>query len=300
MSILPAIPSSRRDLLRSMVGAAALAGAPKLVRAQTLPSIAESARARDWKWLEGNWHVHRRRLRERLAGNHHWDQFQGRSTVWLTLGGLGTIDDNILDLPGGTYRACGIRAYDPATDRWSIWWLDGRNPERIDPPVTGRFNGDVGTFTGKDVLRGRPIDVRFRWQDIHGQRPHWQQSFSPDGGATWEMNWENFFTRTSERPTPLPLLKAETLSAHRTIGPSSSAAGLSIIASSAAASRAVATGTCLAGPMSTGPCSAEMAMSATTCLPRRPAIIAGSGFAPMIRHRANGSAGSSTAAILRK
>jgi hypothetical protein len=192
-----------------MVGAAAFVGTPRLLGAQSLPSTAENPRARDWKWLEGNWHVHNRRLRERLAGNHQWDEFQGRSAVWLTMGGLGTIDDNILDLPGGTYRACGIRAYDPATDRWSIWWLDGRNPDRIDPPVTGRFDGEVGTFTSKDIFRSGPIEVRFRWHGIHGHRPHWQQSFSADGGATWEMNWENFFTRTSERPTPLPLLGAD-------------------------------------------------------------------------------------------
>jgi len=165
-----------------------------------------SARTRDWKWLAGNWDVRHRRLRQRLAGSTEWDQFDGKSAVWLTMGGLGTIDDNILDLPGGRYRATGIRAYDPATDRWSIWWLDGRNPTRIDPPVTGRFDADTGLFEGPDTLQGRPIEVRFSWKDIHGRRPHWQQSFSPDGGKTWEMNWENFFTRTAAAPSPLPRL----------------------------------------------------------------------------------------------
>lgn len=176
-----------------------------------LPAAARGAvraadRRGDWAWLEGNWKVEHRRLRRRLAGDAHWDRFTGTSAVWMTLGGLGTIDDNLLHLPGGDYRAVGIRAYDPGTDRWSIWWLDGRNPARIDPPVTGRFEGDTGTFTGSDWFEGRPIDVRFHWQAIHGPRPHWQQSFSPDGGAGWEMNWENFFTRTGKVPTPLPLL----------------------------------------------------------------------------------------------
>lgn len=163
-------------------------------------------RRRDWAWLEGNWKVDHRRLRRRLVRDTNWDSFTGTSAVWMTLGGLGTIDDNLLHLPGGDYRAMGIRAYDPASDRWSIWWLDGRNPTRIDPPVTGQFDGDSGTFTGTDTLDGRPIYVRFHWRGIHGPRPHWQQSFSPDGGASWEMNWENFFTRTAAAPTPLPLL----------------------------------------------------------------------------------------------
>lgn len=198
--------SSRRDFLVSALGGAALISVPELILAQKASRMTESARAQDWQWLAGNWDVRHRRLQQRLAGSNRWDEFDGKSAVWLTMGGLGTIDDNILELPGGRYRAAGIRAYDPATDRWSIWWLDGRNPTRIDPPVTGRFDGDVGVFTGEDTFQGRPIDVRFRWQGIHGNRPHWQQSFSPDDGATWEMNWENFFSRTSATPTPLPLL----------------------------------------------------------------------------------------------
>src|SRR3546814_5783810 len=78
------------------------------------------------------------------------DLFGGKSACWPTLGGLGTIDDNILDLPDGEYRGFGIRAFDPATRTWSIWWVDGRNPTRIDPPVVGRFDGDEGVFNGRD------------------------------------------------------------------------------------------------------------------------------------------------------
>lgn len=196
---------TRRDLLAGLIGGgAAISTLPKLALAQ-MPRRDLAARARDWEWLVGNWDVHNRRLRRRLAGNDEWDSFAGKSAVWLTMGGLGTIDDNILDLPGGSYRGAGIRAWDPVTDRWLIWWLDGRNPGRIDPPVMGRFDGDSGTFTGTDTFEGRPINVRFHWQEIHGPRPHWQQSFSADGGATWEMNFENFFTRTAATPTPLPL-----------------------------------------------------------------------------------------------
>lgn len=189
---------------RAMI--AGLGGAGLVLPAVARGVLWEVDRRGDWAWLEGNWKVEHRRLRRRLVRDNHWDRFAGTSAVWMTLGGLGTIDDNILHLPGGDYRAVGIRAYDPASDRWSIWWLDGRNPTRIDPPVTGRFHGDSGTFSGSDLFEGRPIDVRFRWRGIRSSRPHWQQSFSPDDGASWEMNWENFFTRTAATPTPLPLL----------------------------------------------------------------------------------------------
>jgi hypothetical protein len=141
-----------------------------------------------------------------LAQDTNWDAFRGKSIVWLTMDGLGTIDDNILDLPNGEYRAAGIRAFDSVSGRWLIWWLDGRNPTRIDPPVLGRFEGDGGVFTGEAVFDGNPILVRFRWHDIHGMKPNWDQAFSADAGRSWEINWTNAFMRTSERPSPLSLV----------------------------------------------------------------------------------------------
>jgi hypothetical protein len=193
----------RRRLLAagSAFGMAAMAGRPAAADAPDAPSHAS-----DWRWLVGNWDVDHWRLRERLAGDTRWDAFKGTSAVWLTMGGLGTIDDNVLDLPGGLYRATGIRAFDPAAGKWLIWWLDGRNPTRIDAPVMGTFDGDAGAFTGRDTFRGKPILVRFRWRDIHGPRPNWDQAFSANGGATWEVNWRNAFTRTSAEPAPLPRL----------------------------------------------------------------------------------------------
>ncbi|HMI86290.1 MAG TPA: hypothetical protein VK550_19485 [Polyangiaceae bacterium] len=149
----------------------------------------------DWDFLVGSWTVKHRRLKARLAGSTEWEEFNGTSILWLTLGGAGTLDDNVLELPGGTYRAVGIRAYDPKLSRWSIWWLDERHPTTIEPPVMGGFKEGVGTFVGDDTLNGRPIKVRFRWSQITATSAHWEQAFSPDGGTTWEINWVMEFTR---------------------------------------------------------------------------------------------------------
>lgn len=205
MTHLPA-SLDRRRLIETMILAGGAVTLGMAARGQSPAIESADAHRRDWQWLVGNWDVWHRRLKERLAGSDDWAEFGGRSACWLTLGGLGTIDDNILDLPGGEYRGFGIRAFDPETRQWAIWWVDGRNPTHIEPPVVGRFDGDEGVFTGRDIFRGRDIDVRFRWHDIHGARPNWDQGFSTDGGATWEINWRNYFTRTAATPTPLPLL----------------------------------------------------------------------------------------------
>lgn len=195
----------RRQLIETMILAGSGAAFAGPARGRP-PFPGSEDHRQDWQWLVGNWNVWHRRLKERLAGSDDWAEFGGKSACWLTLGGLGTIDDNILDLPGGEYRGFGIRAFDPATGQWSIWWVDGRNPAVIDPPVVGRFDKDEGVFTGRDRFKGQDVAVRFRWHDVHGTRPHWDQGFSTDGGRNWEINWRNYFTRTHAVPTPLPLL----------------------------------------------------------------------------------------------
>jgi hypothetical protein len=152
---------------------------------------------RDWAWFIGSWTVWHRRLNGRLVGSTDWEEFSGTCTTWATLDGLGNVDDNVLELPAGDYRAMTIRAFDPASRRWAIWWLDARNSTRIDPPVYGRFENGVGTFLGDDVHNGRPIKVRFRWLDTDTVRPRWEQAYSPDNGATWEVNWLMQFARAA-------------------------------------------------------------------------------------------------------
>lgn len=154
--------------------------------------------AGDFDFFVGRWRVHHRRLNERLAGCKDWTEFMGLCETRKILDGLGNIDDNLLELPGDTYRAVTLRTYNPKTQQWSIWWLDGRNPSALDPPMVGRFENSIGTFYANDTLKGRPIRVRFLWTMPAPDRPRWEQAFSADGGANWETNWIMDFTRDDE------------------------------------------------------------------------------------------------------
>ena len=200
--IMPA--RTRRDFIAAMsiAGGAAALGLPAFAAAQS----GGKDPAHDWDWLLGSWDVWHRRLKDRLVGSDEWEEFTGKSAFWLTMGGLGNVDDNSLEIPSGSYRGLSIRAFDAGSGKWAIWWLDGRNPTHIDPPVLGAFAGDTGTFIGRDTFRDRPIVIRFVWRDIQGPRPWWEQAFSPDDGVSWEVNWRNYFTRTAPTPTPLPKL----------------------------------------------------------------------------------------------
>lgn len=150
---------------------------------------------RHFDFLFGEWRVAHRRLRDRLAGCTQWEEFDGLCSARPILGGFGNMDDNVLNLPAGAYRAATVRTFDPATARWSIWWFDARTPHALEPPVVGSFTDGVGAFFADDTLRGMPIRVRFLWSDMHTPSPRWEQASSPDGGESWEINWIMRFAR---------------------------------------------------------------------------------------------------------
>ena len=144
----------------------------------------------DFDFLVGEWRVHSRRLKERLAASTDWEEFEGTIISRRLMDGWANVDDTVFHTPQGIYRGVAPRAYDPKSGQWAIWWIDGRNPfGALDPPVKGRFVKGVGTFYADDVLRGKPIKVRFTWSDITPTTARWEQAFSPDGGKTWETNW---------------------------------------------------------------------------------------------------------------
>ncbi|WP_439568545.1 DUF1579 domain-containing protein [Sphingopyxis sp.] len=151
--------------------------------------------AGDFDFQIGSWQVKHRRLQARLAGCDVWDEFDGTCDMRPILGGHGNVEDNVLHIPGGTYRAVALRSFDPAQNSWAIWWLDGRRPHTLDVPVIGRFDDGIGKFYADDVLEGRPIRLRFVWSRTDTASPRWEQAMSADGGARWEVNWTMDFTR---------------------------------------------------------------------------------------------------------
>jgi len=152
----------------------------------------------DFDFVIGDWRVTHRRLKERLAGCNDWIEFDGAMSTRKILGGYGNLEDNVLHFPEGDVRAVALRSYDREARTWSIWWLDGRFPGKLDVPVVGRFEGGVGTFFARDVLNGIPITVRFEWRRIDADTLHWNQAFSPDDGQSWETNWTMTFRRSGD------------------------------------------------------------------------------------------------------
>lgn len=152
--------------------------------------------SRDFDFLFGSWRVRHRRLKARLRNSTEWIEFDGTSNAQPVLDGHGNIDDNVLNLPGGAYRAATLRAFDPKTKRWAIWWLDERYPHAHGVPLIGGFENGLGTFFSDETFEDKPIKVRFIWSRVTPNSAQWEQAFSPDAGKTWETNWIMNFART--------------------------------------------------------------------------------------------------------
>ena len=187
------------EILRRMAIVAWLSvglAAPGLSVAQSSTETAVPG-LHDFDFLVGHWRVHHQKLKERLANSHEWIEFEGTLASQPLMGGYANVDDDVFEVPGGTYRGVAPRSFDAKSQQWSIWWLDSRTPlAPLDPPVRGSFHNGVGTFYADDTFNGKPIRMRFIWSKITPTSCHWEQAFSPDGGKTWETNWVQDLKRT--------------------------------------------------------------------------------------------------------
>ena len=171
---------------------------------EEIPDVAPQGSVEDFDFLVGRWNVRHRRLVGRLAGSTTWEEFDGESELRTLMGGQANVDDNVIHLPGGTYRAITVRVFDAGARAWSIYWFDARYPTAVADPLVGGFAGGRGLFFADDELDGRPIRVRFVWHADDRDSCRWEQAFSADGGRTWETNWYMSFTRADESSRAVP------------------------------------------------------------------------------------------------
>lgn len=145
--------------------------------------------------LGGQWKIENRRLTNPFKSPQKWETFQATQQVRPLPGGIGNYDDfsPIGWRPG--FVGMSLRVLNPLTKLWSIFWLTNRDGG-LDPttghlqaPVVGGFKGDQGTLLADDTLDGRAIKVRYEWTRLGPNHARWQQAFSADSGASWELNW---------------------------------------------------------------------------------------------------------------
>lgn len=172
---------------------------PSTVSPKPAHAAAKPAAAHDFDFLVGDWDVRHRYLRLKGDGR-EWVEATGTADHRLAMDGWANVEEHTINAPGGTYRAIALRSYDPKTEQWTIWWLDGRDPlANLDRPMKGRFENGIGTFYGDVVVNGTPTPARFIWSQISPTSARWEQAYSADAAKTWETNWIMEFHRAAGR-----------------------------------------------------------------------------------------------------
>jgi hypothetical protein len=159
--------------------------------AATAPPASQRDGAHDFDFLIGDWKAHVRRLPDRLNGSTNWVEYDGISRHKKILDSNANFEEFEVDghEKGQHIKAQTLRLYNPESHQWSIYLVDVDNGVLSLPPVVGEFTGHRGEFYDQELYKGRAILVRYVWSDISPQSARMEQSFSADGGKSWEVNW---------------------------------------------------------------------------------------------------------------
>jgi hypothetical protein len=182
----------------SAVGSAVILTMTSLAHAQSSPATTQTASQgmHGFDFEYGQWRVHHRV--KSAANGGIWKEFDGTCTTRAFMAGQGDIEEHVFLRPTGNTYGTAIRAFDPKTDEWAIWWIDSRYPHfPLDPPAKGRFENGVGTFYSDAVVNGKTVRARLIWSHITPTSAHWEQATSDDAGKTWDTNWIMEFQRVS-------------------------------------------------------------------------------------------------------
>src|SRR5580692_6260429 len=148
----------------------------------------------DFDFEIGTWKTHLSRLVHPLTGSTTWAEYEGTSVVRKIWGGRANLVELDVTGPAGHLQALSLRLYDPQAHEWS---LNSANVKggTLSVPTIGEFKNGRGEFYDQEAFSGRTILVRNVWSDITANSCRFEQSFSGDGGKTWEANWIALDTR---------------------------------------------------------------------------------------------------------
>jgi len=162
------------------------------------PALTERDGQHDFDPLIGAWKYHLKKLQHPLTGSSAWVEFDGTGVCYKIWDGRAQLDTIEVDSPTGHIEGLTLRLYNPQSHQWRLYWANSKNGI-LDPPQIGEFKNGRGEFYAQDILNGKSILIRFIWSDTTTSKPHFEQSFSDDGGKTWEVNWITDQTRVNDQ-----------------------------------------------------------------------------------------------------
>jgi hypothetical protein len=151
----------------------------------------------DFDFNIGAWNTHIKRLRHPLTGSTTWVELNGTVVVRRVWDGRAQLEEIEADGPTGHFEGLTLFLYHPQSHKWSQHFASS-SEGALSVPTIGEFKNGRGEFFDQEPFNGRTILVRVVWADIPPDSHSFEQSFSDDGGKTWEPNFMATLTREKQ------------------------------------------------------------------------------------------------------
>jgi hypothetical protein len=181
-----------KHLIALLFSALVVIPCPTLVFAQASSEVAKAGPPtasvdhdgqHDFDPLAGTWKGHTKYRAHPFAGSDPWIESDGTESfrkIW---------DGAMLELSEGA-SANGpvglmLYTYNPQSHQWYVYFAS-RKDGKVGLPNVGEFRNGRGEFFVQDTLNGKSLLNRYVWSQIASISPHFEESWSSDGGRTWE------------------------------------------------------------------------------------------------------------------
>ena len=156
----------------------------------------------DFDFAIGTWKTHIRRLLHPLTGSNEWTTLDGRVVTRKVWNGRAQLEEIEADGPNGHFEGLNLFLYNPRAHQWNLNWSSSSDGI-LGTQTIGEFKNGRAEMFDQETYNGRTILVRGIWSEIKANTHKFEQSFSDDGGKTWEPNF--IAEKTFEDANPIIL-----------------------------------------------------------------------------------------------
>lgn len=158
------------------------------------PSAAAVDHQHDFDFEFGAWKADLKILIHPFAHSHTYADFRGTSIVRRIWGGRANLGELEVGNAQTHIEGLSFRLYDPRAHQWHVYFSNSANGA-LGVAAVGRFDNGVGEFSDTESIDGRPTRVGYLFSNMTPTSFSFIQSFSIDGGHTWEREWIATFTK---------------------------------------------------------------------------------------------------------